>query len=96
MLAYFYTYDEAGKQMWMLGQGFANGDTAELPVQVTSGAVYGDDFDPADVIREDWGKLTFKFTSKDTGTVERASTMGFGTTTVDIERLSSLTGLVCD
>ena len=95
MLAYFYTYDEAGNQMWMLGQGFANGDTAVLPVQVTSGAEYGDDFDPADVLREDWGTLTFKFTSKDTGTVERASTMGFGTTTVDIERLSTLTDLDC-
>jgi len=95
MLAYFYTYDDAGKQMWMLGQGFADGDTAVLPVQVTSGAVYGDDFNPDDVLREDWGTLTFKFTSKDTGTVERASTMGFGTTTVDIERLSSLTGLDC-
>jgi hypothetical protein len=95
MLAYFYTYDDAGNQMWMLGQGFADGDTAVLPVQVTSGPVYGDAYDPDDVLREDWGTLTFKFTSKDTGTVVRASTMGFDTTTVDIERLSSLTGLVC-
>ena len=95
MLAYFYTYNDAGNQMWMLGQGFADGDTAVLPMQVTSGAVYGDDFDPDDVLREDWGTLTFTFTSKDAGTVLRESTMGFGTDTVDIIRLSSLTGLVC-
>ena len=96
VLAYFYTYDDDGNQMWLVGSGPANGDTAVVPVQVTSGAVYGDDFDPTDVVREDWGTLTFKFTSKDTGTVERASTMGFGTTTVDINRLTSVTGLSCN
>ncbi len=96
MLAYFYTYDEAGNQIWMIGgQAPFNGDTAVLPMLITSGASYGDDFDPADVLRESWGTLTFKFTSKNAGTVLRESTMGFGTDTVDIERLTSVTGLVC-
>jgi hypothetical protein len=95
LLAYFYTYDDDGNQMWLVGSGPANGDTAVVPVQVTSGPDYGA-YDPADVLREDWGTLTFKFTSKDTGTVVRASTMaGFGTTTVDIDRLTSVTGLAC-
>ena len=50
-----------------------------------------------DLDREDWGTLTFTFTSKDTGTVKRASTMGeFGTTTEDIVRLTSVTGLTCN
>ena len=96
VLAYFYTYDEAGNQMWLVGSGPANGDTAVVPVQVTSGPVYGAGYDPDDVLREDWGTLTFKFATKDTGTVERASTMGFGTTTVDIIRLTSVTGLSCN
>ena len=95
MLAYFYTYDDTGNQMWMLGQGPINGDTAVVDMQVTSGTVYGDDFNPDDVLREDWGTLTFKFTSASAGTVERASTMGFGTDTVDIIRLTFLTGLMC-
>jgi hypothetical protein len=96
MLAYFYTYDEAGNQIWMIGgQAPFNGDTAVLPMLITSGASYGDDFDPDDVLRESWGTLTFKFTSKNAGTVLRESTMGFGTDTVDIERLTSVTGLVC-
>jgi hypothetical protein len=96
MLAYFYTYDDAGNQMWLIGQGPVNGDTAVLATQVTSGPVYGDDYNPDDVLREDWGTLTFKFTSERTGTVVRDSTMGFGTTTVDIERLTYLTGLTCN
>ena len=96
VLAYFYTYDDDGNQMWLVGSGPANGDTAVVPVQVTSGPVYGDDYDKDDVLREDWGTLTFKFATKDTGTVVRASTMGFGTTTVDIVRLTSVTGLTCN
>ena len=96
MLAYFYTYDDAGNQIYMIGQGFANGDTAVLPTVITSGPVYGDDYDPDDRVLEDWGTLTFTFTSKDTGTVIRDSTMaGFGRTEVDIIRLSSVTGLAC-
>lgn len=95
VLAYFYTYDEAGNQMWLLGSGPANGDTAVLPMQVTSGPVYGGAYDPNDLLYEDWGTLTFKFTTKDAGTVLRESTMGFGTDTVDIVRLTYATGLMC-
>ena len=95
MLAYFYTYDDDGDQMWLVGEGDVDGDTAVVPVQRTSGPSYGDDYNPADVVRENWGTLTFTFTSKDTGTVARSSTTGFGTTIVDIDRLTSVSGLSC-
>ena len=95
MLAYFYTYDADGNQMWLVGDGPVIGDTAVVPVQVTSGPVYGDAYDPDDVVRQDWGTLTFTFSSCTEGTVERASTMGFGTTTVDIDRLTYVIGLTC-
>jgi hypothetical protein len=97
LLAYFYTYDAAGNQMWLVGDGPVDGDTAVVPVQVTSGALYGDAFDPTDVVRQDWGTLTFTFSSCTAGSVVRASlpAMGFGTTTVDIERLTSVISLSC-
>jgi hypothetical protein len=95
LLAYFYTYDNAGNQMWLVGSGPVNGDTAVVPVQVTSGALYGDAFDKDDVVRENWGTLTFTFSSCTAGSVVRASTMGFGTTTYDIQRLTSVIGLSC-
>jgi len=95
VLAYFYTYDENGDQMWLVGSGPADGDTAVVPVQVISGPVYGDGFDKDDVDRTDWGTLTFTFDTKDTGSVVRASTIGFGTTTEDIFRLTYVTGLNC-
>jgi len=94
MLAYFYTYDDTGNQMWLVGTGPVNGDTATVPMQVTSGAVFGPGFDPADVIREDWGTVTFIFSSCDAGTATYNST-SFGTGTSNIERVSSVTGLSC-
>jgi len=95
MLAYFYTYDDTGNQMWLVGTGSVSGDTATVPMQVTSGAVFGPGFDPADVIREDWGTVTFIFSSCDAGTATYNSTMGFGSGTSNIERVSSVTGLSC-
>ena len=94
VLVYFYTYDDAGNQMWISGVGPANGDTAIVPVEVFSGPVYGDNYDKGDLDREDWGTLTFTFTSKNAGSVVRDS-IDFDTTTVDIVRLTSAVGLEC-
>jgi len=95
MLAYFYTYDDTGNQMWLVGTGSVSGDTAAVPMQVTSGTVFGPGFNPADVVREDWGTVTFKFTSCDAGTAMYNSTLGFGTGSSNIVRVSSVTGLAC-
>jgi len=95
MLAYFYTYDDTGNQMWLIAQGPVDGDTATLPAFVASGAVFGPGFDPDDVDLEEWGTLTFTFTSCAAGTATYDSTMGFGTGTANIVRLSSVTGLAC-
>ena len=89
-----YTYDANGNQMWLLGVGSANGGTAVVPMQVTSGAVFGPGFDPDDVIREDWGTITFTFSSCNAGTAEYVSN-DFGSGTFDIERLTSVAGLKC-
>jgi hypothetical protein len=95
LLVYFFTYDAAGKQMWLVGTGPVVGDTAVVPVQVTSGPVFGDLYDPTDVLRKDWGTLTFIFTSCNLGTMTYNSTMGFGMGTANISRLTSVAGLSC-
>ena len=96
MVAYFYTYDEEGSQMWLSGAGPISGNTATVPVQVTSGPAFGEDFDPEeDVIRQDWGTLTFTFSSCDAGSVMYDSTLGFGSGMYDIVRLTSVTNLPC-
>jgi len=63
---------------------------------VTSGAMFGPAFDEDDVLLEDWGTLTFTFSSCNEGSVEYDSTMaGFGSGAGDIERLTSVTGMSC-
>jgi len=94
LLAYFYTYDDSGNQMWLTGVAAANGDTAIVPMQVTSGTVFGPDFDPNDVMYADWGTITFTFSSCSAGTAEYTST-NFGSGSYNIEKLTSVSGATC-
>jgi hypothetical protein len=94
LLAYFYTYDDFGNQMWLNGVAAANGDTAVVPMTVTSGTVFGDDFKPDDVVYEAWGTITFTFSSCTAGTVAYTSP-DFGNGTFNIERITSVTGVNC-
>jgi hypothetical protein len=94
LLAYFYTYDDFGNQMWLTGVAPANGDTAVVPMEVTSGPVFGDDFDPTDVVTEAWGTITFTFSSCGAGTAAYTSP-DFGNGSFNIERLTTVTGLNC-
>ena len=94
LYAYFYTYDDTGNQMWVTGTGPVNGGTAVVEMLVTSGAVFGDDFDKDDVIREEWGTMTFSFSSCTIGSVDYVSN-NFGSGTVDFDRLTYVAGLAC-
>jgi hypothetical protein len=52
-----YFYDK-GKQFWLIGAGvFSNGQIIFAEMTITSGADYGNAFDPADVVRTTWGSI---------------------------------------
>ncbi|MEE4174513.1 MAG: serine hydrolase [Xanthomonadales bacterium] len=58
-LVYWFTYDLAGRQAWMVGIGarsVAFGSTP-LDLQQPVGGRFGPNFDPADVVREDAGSV---------------------------------------
>jgi hypothetical protein len=95
ILTYYFTYDQSGNQMWILAQGPVNGDTATLTASVTSGPVFGADYDPADYVIEEWGTITMVFTSCKAGTATYNSTKGYGSGTTDLARLTSITGSSC-
>jgi hypothetical protein len=58
----WYTYLD-GKQVWMIGTGTRNGNQLVFSEMViTSGTGFGSDFNPDDVIRENFGSITFDFT----------------------------------
>lgn len=53
LTCYFY---RDGEQFWVIGVGvLVNGEVAFDELVITSGAQYGNAFDPADVVRQTWG-----------------------------------------
>lgn len=66
----FYTYDSLGQQVWLIGSGPIDGNTAVIDLVMPSGALWGADFDPADITETQWGTGTFTFTSCGAGSVE--------------------------
>jgi hypothetical protein len=94
MLAYFYTYDLSGNLMWISGVGTVSGDTVVVPMTLTAGTVFGDGFDPDDVTRDDWGTVTFEFSSCSAGTAAYTSP-AFGSGSFNIERITSVAGATC-
>ena len=70
MFVSFYTYDSLGNQVWLVANGPApSGTSITLNVQMTDGAMWGADFDTADVNRIDWGTATFTFPTCTAGSV---------------------------
>ncbi len=51
-------FHHQGEQIWVLGTAELRGEALEFaPVQITRGSGYGADFNPADVVREDFGRI---------------------------------------
>jgi hypothetical protein len=94
----WFTYDENGNQMWLVGLAdLQSGQTTvTIPAIVTSGPVFGPDYDPAAVKRTSWGTLTLNFSTCSAGILSYASSAGFGSGAINLTRLTSLTQVRCD
>lgn len=58
-LVYWFTYDEAGNQRWMLGVGGLDTGTVSVDkLEVITGPSFGSDYDPDDLVAEIWGDVT--------------------------------------
>lgn len=68
LLAYWYTYDNAGNPSWVIGTGPVAGDTAQLTAWTNSGGSFNN-FNAGNVQTIPWGSLTVRFTSCSQGTV---------------------------
>jgi hypothetical protein len=94
VLMFWYTYDKEGNQHWYQGVGFARGNSLDFPeVWETSGAVFGPDFDPADVARKLVGNASFVFTNCNEGSMSYRINKEFGR--MDLTRLTSIMWLPC-
>jgi len=105
LFASFYTYDNMGNQAWLVASptnGLEEGsNTVEVTVYQPTGAMWGDDFDPTDVVREpSWGTGTFTFDSCISASVtltpgETAQGMGYTELSYALTRDLLVPGVGC-
>src|SRR4030095_14627264 len=95
--ATWFAYDPAGAgQAWFTGVGTYVGNTASITdVQMPSGGRWIPNFDPARIVHNAWGTLTFTFTDCDHGRVDFHSVAGYGSGSMNLTRLTKPAGLVC-
>lgn len=91
---YWYTYDDAGNQRWLTGQGLIDGGSIVFPeMLITSGGRFGAEFDPDAVVRQVVGELRLHFDDCTTGRAEYDMFDQSGSIT--IERLSATMATSC-
>jgi hypothetical protein len=97
----FYTYDSLGNQVWLVGNGPApSGTSITVNVNITDGAMWGADFDTADVVSELWGTATFDFPTCSSASVSLAPNQdmvdaGFADLSYDLTRDLLESGIQC-
>jgi hypothetical protein len=96
LLAGWFAFNPAGtSQAWFVGVGTYSGDTATITsVDMPTGGKWVPNWDPASVVHNAWGTLTFRFTDCDHGFVSFNSPT-FGTGTTNLTRLTRPLGLNC-
>ena len=68
-VAYWYTYDNQGNPIFMLGNGYPGGDVLDVVFESPVGMNFGE-FDPLSVNREDGGTGRFVFTDENIATFQ--------------------------
>jgi len=98
-IVYWFTFPPPGAakagmgngQAWMIGVGEIKGDKIIIDeVNITKGAKFGPDFDPNDVVSENWGNMEFTFSGPDAGTMIYNGPPEWGSGSFDINRLSGV------
>ncbi len=100
VLATWFTYPatgEAGEQAWLSAQdGIVSGDTVRFATVLRPrGTSFGADFDPAEIVLENWGTLEMRFTDCNTAVLTYAGPASYGSGTRTLKRLTSIDELEC-
>jgi len=94
--AYWYTYDDKGNPIFMLGNGYPDGDVLDVVFESPVGMVFGE-FDPLTVLREDGGTGRFVFTDENIATFQYTpsdfTVANWGHTAIPFMPLTKLFGI---
>ena len=87
-----YFYDQ-GEQFWLIGAGvLVNGQIIFSEMLITSGADYGSEFDPADVVRANWGSMVMTWANCNNAELELIPVLpGFEGLTLELTRIVPIT-----
>lgn len=98
MVIFWYTYDNNGNQLWLVGSGSFENDVATLDVVSTRDALFPPNFDADDVERADWGTFEISFEGCDQAQFQWNPNAGTGFTagSMPMTRLARNAGLACD
>lgn len=95
LLVIWYAYLD-GAQRWITALGPIVGNSANLQATITSGADFPPAFRAADVVRENWGSMTFTRVNDDQAQWQWSSNIsGFGSGSMNLTRLTALSGRGC-
>jgi len=95
-VAFWFTYDANGNQVWLIGDSQIQGNTLEMQMSQPVGATFGPGFDPEDVELVPFGTLTLTFGDCNSGMATWASSNpDFGSGQMSLQRLSSSAGVRC-
>ena len=95
-IATWFTYDELGRQAWLIGDGHRDGSTVTFNVVRPVGTSFGDAFDGGDVVRQAFGTWTLHLTDCTHATLDYASPdPAFGSGSRQFVRLTQPEGTAC-
>ena len=95
MVAYWFTFGPAGGQAWFGGVGPINGNQAVIPAFQPSGPRFIPNFVSSQLVVQPWGTLTITFQDCNNGRVDYNSTVGFGSGSMRLTRLTQQAGSSC-
>jgi len=96
MLVAWFAFAPNGGQAWFYGVGTYEGNTATVSaMDQPSGGRWIPNFDPAAITHNAWGSLTLTFADCNHGRVDFASTLGYGSGSMSLTRLTQPAGLQC-
>ncbi|MEO6066005.1 MAG: plastocyanin/azurin family copper-binding protein [Lysobacterales bacterium] len=95
-LAAWFVFSPEGQQSWIVGSGTVASNTATVEGVLATGGRFVPNFDPAQIVRNPWGRMTFTFTDCNNGRMDYVSTFaGYGSGTVPLARLTLPAGSAC-
>lgn len=97
IIAIWYTYDNDGNQMWLLGVGTYENNVATLDVTVTDNGVFPPNFVAEDVVSSNWGTFQLDFADCNNANFSWIPNEEFNFTTgeLQVSRLTSIKDLSC-